>query len=221
MMSQKQYSRMSSNATRTVFCRDCGSEIDERAEICPECGIRQKQPEYQQPAHSQKDPGIAAVASFFVPGLGQVYNGQIAKGIILGIVTIALAITGIGLLIAIPMWIWLVYDAYKTAEQTNASALQSRAQQVSTNGGIQQSPTPEDITRHQKVHSVLKWYKKAGPDGGLTKGTIRRLKKVTSFSELSENDRQRIVNAIHAHENEFGVDQELAAVRAELEGSDS
>lgn len=26
----------------TVFCRDCGAEISERAEICPECGIRQQ-----------------------------------------------------------------------------------------------------------------------------------------------------------------------------------
>lgn len=25
-----------------VFCRDCGAEISERAEICPECGIRQQ-----------------------------------------------------------------------------------------------------------------------------------------------------------------------------------
>lgn len=24
-----------------VFCRDCGSEIKENAEICPECGVRQ------------------------------------------------------------------------------------------------------------------------------------------------------------------------------------
>lgn len=29
-----------------------------------------------------KDPGIAAVLSFFVTGLGQIYNGQIGKGIL-------------------------------------------------------------------------------------------------------------------------------------------
>ena len=27
--------------SETVFCRDCGSEISRRAEICPKCGIRQ------------------------------------------------------------------------------------------------------------------------------------------------------------------------------------
>lgn len=25
-----------------MFCRDCGEEISERAEICPECGVRQQ-----------------------------------------------------------------------------------------------------------------------------------------------------------------------------------
>jgi len=45
----------------------------------------------------KKNPGVAAILSFFWPGLGQIYNGQIAKGIgimfalaILGIVTVPL-----------------------------------------------------------------------------------------------------------------------------------
>jgi TM2 domain-containing membrane protein YozV len=29
----------------------------------------------------KKNPGVAAILSFFWPGLGQIYNGQIAKGI--------------------------------------------------------------------------------------------------------------------------------------------
>jgi TM2 domain-containing membrane protein YozV len=28
-----------------------------------------------------KNPGLAAVLSFFISGLGQIYNGQIAKGV--------------------------------------------------------------------------------------------------------------------------------------------
>lgn len=31
---------------------------------------------------SQKNPGLAAELSFFISGLGQIYNGQILKGII-------------------------------------------------------------------------------------------------------------------------------------------
>jgi len=30
-----------------------------------------------------KNPGLAAILSFFICGLGQIYNGQIAKGIAL------------------------------------------------------------------------------------------------------------------------------------------
>jgi TM2 domain-containing membrane protein YozV len=100
---------------QTVYCRDCGSEIRAKAEICPECGIRQKDPD--SGSSSGNNPGVAAVCSFVVPGLGQVYNGELWKGILSGAITILFALTGIGLIIAIPMWIWLVFDAYKTAEQ--------------------------------------------------------------------------------------------------------
>ena len=36
----------------------------------------------------KKNPGVAAVLSFFWAGLGQIYNGQIAKGIVLMIVQV-------------------------------------------------------------------------------------------------------------------------------------
>jgi TM2 domain-containing membrane protein YozV len=116
---------MSSNlADNEVYCRDCGSVINARAEICPECGIRQQDPDSDTDSASgdDKDPGIAAIASFVIPGLGQVYNGQIAKGFILGVVVVALVLTGIGLLLAIPIWLWLVYDAYSTAEDLNGDS---------------------------------------------------------------------------------------------------
>ena len=105
-----------------VYCRDCGAVIKERAEICPECGIRQRDPGTATP---EKSPGLAAVASFFVPGLGQVYNGEIAKGLVLMVVTIGLAITIIGAVLALPLWIWLIYDAYKVAERGGASGSSS------------------------------------------------------------------------------------------------
>lgn len=111
-------------AADEVYCRDCGEVINERAEIYPECGIRQKDPEpitTKEQSSGDKDSGIAAVASFIIPGLGQVYNGEIAKGIIAGVVTVLFAITGVGLIIAVPLWIWLVYDAYKVAETGGAS----------------------------------------------------------------------------------------------------
>jgi TM2 domain-containing membrane protein YozV len=36
---------------------------------------------------SMREPGIAAVLSFFIPGVGQIYNGKILRGIFWLIVT--------------------------------------------------------------------------------------------------------------------------------------
>ncbi|KKG08810.1 hypothetical protein EO95_13750 [Methanosarcina sp. 1.H.T.1A.1] len=79
-----------------------------------------------------KNPGIAAVLSFFIPGLGQIYNGQIMKGIIffilasIGIVFIILAflfgfraIVLIGYILYPLFWIYNLYDAYNTARKIN------------------------------------------------------------------------------------------------------
>ncbi|MDE5413095.1 hypothetical protein [Alkalihalobacterium chitinilyticum] len=70
-----------------------------------------------------KNPGLAAVLSFFCAGLGQVYNGEIAKGIAF---IIAYFISGLLMLVLIGfittpiLWIWGMVDAYRTAERINA-----------------------------------------------------------------------------------------------------
>lgn len=69
-----------------------------------------------------KNPGIAAVLSFFWTGVGQIYNGQIVKGIILILVQIvntALMFVLIGFITYPIVWIWGMYDAYTTAERMN------------------------------------------------------------------------------------------------------
>jgi TM2 domain-containing membrane protein YozV len=69
-----------------------------------------------------KNPGLAAVLSFLLCGLGQVYNGQILKGLlflfIFG-VSIPLAAFGIGWLTGGAMWLAGVFDAYHTAQRLN------------------------------------------------------------------------------------------------------
>ncbi|NHM26936.1 hypothetical protein G7K71_08060 [Desulfofundulus sp. TPOSR] len=69
-----------------------------------------------------KNPGLAAVLSFLVCGLGQIYNGQIGKGIGL---FVAAGISGllctvvIGFILLPVVWLYGIYDAYKTAERIN------------------------------------------------------------------------------------------------------
>lgn len=69
-----------------------------------------------------KNPGLAAVLSFFYMGLGQIYNGEIAKGIFFIIaytVSAILIIILIGLITTPILWIYGMYDAYKSAERIN------------------------------------------------------------------------------------------------------
>lgn len=101
------------------FCANCGNEIDEKAEICPKCGVRVK----QFPVHGEmKSSGIAVILSFFITGLGQIYNGQIGKGILFIIIGFILALSFsilIGFLLFPLFWIYNMYDAYETAERIN------------------------------------------------------------------------------------------------------
>lgn len=98
-----------------AFCKACGSEILEEAEICPKCGVRQK-------SNQMKNPGIAAVLSALWVGFGQIYNGQIGKGLlfmILQILNCLLLFIVIGFITVPAFWIYGIYDAYKTAEKIN------------------------------------------------------------------------------------------------------
>jgi TM2 domain-containing membrane protein YozV len=65
---------------------------------------------------------VAVVLSFFWCGLGQIYNGQIAKGLLflfVQVVNIPLMFVGIGFFTAPLLWLWSMVDAYNTAETFN------------------------------------------------------------------------------------------------------
>ncbi len=113
-----------SSAGDTAFCRNCGEEIAAAAEICPECGVG------LQPASSTGsalddvldggNPFVAAALSAFVPGLGQIYNRELERGIAF-IVASVLAGLSVAILVGIVLypivWIYAIYDAYTRAER--------------------------------------------------------------------------------------------------------
>lgn len=104
----------------TVFCRECGSTISEKAEICPECGVRQKPPGGgANTGFDDKQPGIAAVASLVIPGAGQIYLGELNRGILFIVATAVAGILSmflIGIPFLIGIWIYAIYDAYNLAQ---------------------------------------------------------------------------------------------------------
>jgi TM2 domain-containing membrane protein YozV len=72
---------------------------------------------------SMKSAGLAAVLSFFISGLGQIYNGQILKGLVIIVVQIingALTTILIGWIPLAIVWVWAIIDAYREAERINA-----------------------------------------------------------------------------------------------------
>ncbi|MFQ5499871.1 MAG: hypothetical protein ACE5FH_09380 [Candidatus Zixiibacteriota bacterium] len=76
----------------------------------------------QQTSQLYKNPGLAAVLSFFYMGLGQIYNGQIGKGvlfIILYSISWLFMLLLIGFITTPVFWIYGMYDAYKSAENIN------------------------------------------------------------------------------------------------------
>ena len=110
----------------TKFCSNCGEEIDIDAEICPKCGVRVKAPTVGEKKVGEKNPVLAAILSFLIVGLGQIYNGEIRKGIILIIayvISIALCFVYVGLILVPILWIYGIYDAYTTANKINAGEI--------------------------------------------------------------------------------------------------
>ncbi|MEW5895146.1 MAG: hypothetical protein AB1650_05260 [Candidatus Omnitrophota bacterium] len=92
-----------------LVCSDC-SRIMSGKVYCPNClpGESRKEKPYLP-----RNPLLAALLGFF-PGLGQVYNGQLVKGLILFFTC----------WLIIP-WIYGVYDAYVTASHINNREIES------------------------------------------------------------------------------------------------
>ena len=69
------------------FCSDCGTAIKMRAEICPNCGVRQMSPpnslDLAATAPNGKSKLAAALFTLFLGGIGihKFYLGQIGWGI--------------------------------------------------------------------------------------------------------------------------------------------
>ena len=112
-------------SSETKFCSNCGAKIDVKAEICPKCGVRVRAPKAKV-----KNPWLAMVLSLLIVGLGQIYNGQIGKGIMLwiccvisGVISTATWLTQTGSILLLILWIYGIFEAYCTAQMINAGEI--------------------------------------------------------------------------------------------------
>lgn len=136
-----------------VFCPFCNFTMTDDGSLsgqgvaCPNCAgqfimpVRQiavaqpvtyspysaPQSDYHSVSHYRgetKSTGAAAVLSFLWPGAGQIYNGQIFKGLFFVFLWVALAIIslmlyGIGIPFMIILWIYAIYNGHSTADRIN------------------------------------------------------------------------------------------------------
>ncbi len=75
-----------------------------------------------QPPKFYKNPTTATILSFFIMGLGQIYNGQIGKGVmfvILYVISWVLMWVVVGFITTPILWIWGMVDANKSAKRIN------------------------------------------------------------------------------------------------------
>lgn len=89
------------------------------------------QPPYGQPGYppsyavgpvAPKNPGLSLLASFFIPGLGTMINGEVGKGVLillLYFVSWPLVLVLIGIPMILGVWIWGMVDAYTGAQNWN------------------------------------------------------------------------------------------------------
>ena len=134
---------------KSMFCPNCGTEVNSNTVFCPQCGFKLHQDRTQTKfcqacgekininaeicpncgvrvagvsASEEKSVVLSAILSFLFPGLGHIYNGLTKKGIsfiILYIISAVLVMLLVGIVLMIVVWIWALIDAIKTAEAIN------------------------------------------------------------------------------------------------------
>lgn len=106
-----------------MYCPRCGYANRYDAQYCGSCSA--PMPLEGGAGAVIHSPGLAAVLSFFWCGLGQIYNGQIAKGIVMLVlygISWCLIWVIVGLITTPILWIWGIVDAYRTADRFNHRA---------------------------------------------------------------------------------------------------
>ena len=117
----------------TMYCQNCGSQLPDSAKFCDRCGAKvgsateqnSSQTEYNMASImvNKKSEALSLILSLLIPGLGQIYNGQVKKG---AIMIVAAVVCAFVMFLFFPLsflylvlWIYGMYDAFKDAKEYN------------------------------------------------------------------------------------------------------
>ncbi len=76
----------------------------------------------------RKDPILACLLNLLLLGTGHIYLGQIGKGVL--ILAIGIVLGMFVWIAAVPLIIWAMYDANKTAKKMNQSVRKTPAERT-------------------------------------------------------------------------------------------
>lgn len=98
-----------------ALCSECAIMVSGKL-MCKQCTEQMASSAAYTPVVSRKEPLLSIILSFFIPGLGQIYNGQIKKGLVLLIGYFLLSWT---CLVPLVIWLYAMYDGYTVAAAIN------------------------------------------------------------------------------------------------------
>jgi hypothetical protein len=116
-----------------MYCTRCGAEISKDNSFCRNCGRRfyftgetsyygivsfpvPETSEMVYPSVPPKNPLKAFLLSFLVIGIGQMYAGQVTKGVALFILALIISVLIVPYAV-LGVWIISVFDAYYVARK--------------------------------------------------------------------------------------------------------
>jgi predicted RNA-binding Zn-ribbon protein involved in translation (DUF1610 family) len=65
--------------SKTQYCSECGKKISDKALSCPSCGA----PTKVETQTGKKSRIVAIILTALIPGLGQMYAGDLGKGLLI------------------------------------------------------------------------------------------------------------------------------------------
>ena len=94
-----------------MICRQCASEISDEALVCPFCNAST----FVLQKNRGKTPLVAVILGFLMPGLGQFYNRDYGKAVIVFVCFWISIFVGIGIFV----WILGMIEAYQGSKRYN------------------------------------------------------------------------------------------------------
>lgn len=100
---------MSAPIVQPPRCHSCQAVLTPPGQVCGVCRANQVvAPMVRVPVGQPKSAGVAVLLSFLWFGAGHLYAGRVGAGVALAIydfVLLMIAVTGLGLIVAVPLWL--------------------------------------------------------------------------------------------------------------------